>query len=121
MIEVLDDIKEPSTFFHDMNGTTMPIAVSQYVFFLFTPRENYEPFSFLLESMLIFYIPYSGEGRAYFLNASSQTTAAQALLSSNLVSIRYVDNYLRPTESYPANPNGSPCGIAGIDPSKPCT
>ena len=29
--------------------------------------------------------------------------------------MRYVDNYLRPTETYPANPNGSPSGIAGED------
>ena len=29
--------------------------------------------------------------------------------------MRYVDNYLRPTETYPSNPNGSPCGIAGED------
>lgn len=28
--------------------------------------------------------------------------------------MRYVNNYLRPTENYPANPNGSPCGIAGV-------
>ena len=40
MIEVLDDIKEPSPFFHEMKGTKMPIAVSQYVFFLYTFREN---------------------------------------------------------------------------------
>ena len=62
---------------------------------------------------------YSGEGRAHFLNATSQTAAAEALINSNLVSTRYVDNHLRPSESYPANPNGSPGGIAGIDPLLP--
>lgn len=34
--------------------------------------------------------------------------------------MRYVNNYLRPTETYPANPNGSPCGIAGaLNPPNP--
>ena len=42
MIEVLDDVKQPSTFFHEMKGTTMPIVISQYVL-LFTFREDYDP------------------------------------------------------------------------------
>jgi phosphoribosylformylglycinamidine synthase len=28
--------------------------------------------------------------------------------------MRYVDNYLTPTERYPFNPNGSPQGITGV-------
>lgn len=59
-----------------------------------------------------------GEGRAYFsqnnTTSLSQSAAAEALLADNQVSIRYVDNYLQPTEQYPANPNGSPGGIAGV-------
>ena len=51
-----------------------------------------------------------GEGRATF----STPRAAQGLLDAGLVSVRYLDNYLRPTERYPANPNGSPLGIAGV-------
>ena len=53
MIEVLDDVKEPSPFFHDMKGTTMPIAVSQYVFFFLHPVETTTRSSLLLESILI--------------------------------------------------------------------
>lgn len=45
-----------------------------------------------------------GEGQATFSQAVDQ----------NLFSLRYVDNYLKPTERYPYNPNGSPQGIAGV-------
>jgi len=54
-----------------------------------------------------------GEGRASF-PTYSQTSSPETLLSQNFVPIRYVDNYLKPTESYPANPNGSALGIAGV-------
>ncbi|MCJ1473539.1 hypothetical protein MMC13_002190 [Lambiella insularis] len=51
-----------------------------------------------------------GEGRAKFSSAAT----ASAFLEQDLMSLRYIDNYLLPTEQYPANPNGSPQGIAGI-------
>ena len=51
-----------------------------------------------------------GEGRAKF----HQSTGAAQALHANLVPLRWVDNYGRPTETYPANPNGSPLGIAGL-------
>ena len=54
-----------------------------------------------------------GEGRASF-SPEPNTSTPESLLSQNLVPIRYVDNYLKPTEAYPANPNGSPLGIAGV-------
>jgi phosphoribosylformylglycinamidine synthase len=54
-----------------------------------------------------------GEGRASF-PSNSPSTAAEDLLAKDLISLRYVDNHLRPTERYPANPNGSPLGIAGV-------
>ncbi|KIY00204.1 uncharacterized protein Z520_03889 [Fonsecaea multimorphosa CBS 102226] len=38
----------------------------------------------------------------------------EALLEAGTVAVRYVDNYGKPTEKYPANPNGSPLGIAGV-------
>ena len=47
-----------------------------------------------------------GEGRALFTHGRSPAGA--------LVALRYVDNRGRPTERYPANPNGSPEGIAGV-------
>lgn len=54
-----------------------------------------------------------GEGRASF-PPDSRTSTPKNLLSQNLVPVRYVNNHLKPTESYPANPNGSPLGIAGV-------
>jgi phosphoribosylformylglycinamidine synthase len=47
-----------------------------------------------------------GEGRAVFADAAA---AAQAL-----VALRFVDNRGAATETYPANPNGSPAGITGL-------
>lgn len=51
-----------------------------------------------------------GEGRAEF----SGENGAQAALDAGVVGLRYVDNYGKATESYPANPNGSPMGITGL-------
>jgi phosphoribosylformylglycinamidine synthase len=50
-----------------------------------------------------------GEGRAEF-------TSEDALLSADreLATIRYVDNYGEIAQQYPANPNGSPLGLAGL-------
>ena len=53
-----------------------------------------------------------GEGRTSFNSPSSDS--AETLLERNVVSVRYVDNHLKPTERYPANPNGSPKGITGV-------
>jgi phosphoribosylformylglycinamidine synthase len=49
-----------------------------------------------------------GEGYAHFGN-DKRLKAAQPL-----VTLRYVDNYGQPTETYPLNPNGSPQGITGL-------
>ena len=51
-----------------------------------------------------------GEGRAEFTGQSQLTE----LESSGAVALRYVDNFGKVTETYPANPNGSPDGITGI-------
>ena len=51
-----------------------------------------------------------GEGRAKF----ARTDGAEQLLTSGRVPLRFVDNHERATDRYPANPNGSPLGIAGI-------
>jgi phosphoribosylformylglycinamidine synthase len=53
-----------------------------------------------------------GEGRAQF--PSNGASTAQTLIDQGLVSVRYLDNYQKPTERYPFNPNGSPQGIAGV-------
>ncbi|SUX84440.1 phosphoribosylformylglycinamidine synthase [Citrobacter koseri] len=36
------------------------------------------------------------------------------LESKGLVALRYVDNFGKVTENYPANPNGSPNGITAV-------
>jgi phosphoribosylformylglycinamidine synthase len=51
-----------------------------------------------------------GEGRAAFRHPSD----LQALNEAQMIPIRYVDNYGKVTTKYPANPNGSPEGIAGV-------
>ena len=50
-----------------------------------------------------------GEGRAQF--ASDE---AQAACERDSACVRYVDNRGEPARQYPANPNGSPRGIAGL-------
>ena len=51
-----------------------------------------------------------GEGRAEFAHDASLT----ALLAANQVGFRYVNNSGGLAERYPANPNGSPQGIAAV-------
>ncbi|TWI58731.1 phosphoribosylformylglycinamidine synthase [Pseudomonas duriflava] len=51
-----------------------------------------------------------GEGHAEYKDAA----ALQASDASGTVSLRFVDNHGRVTETYPANPNGSPLGITGL-------
>ncbi len=51
-----------------------------------------------------------GEGRAQFRSDDALTKARQ----SGTVALRYIDNHLKVTDRYPANPNGSPDGIAGL-------
>jgi phosphoribosylformylglycinamidine synthase len=50
-----------------------------------------------------------GEGRAEFADLSQ----LHGLQQSGKVALQFIDNTLSPTEQYPANPNGSPFGIAG--------
>jgi phosphoribosylformylglycinamidine synthase len=51
-----------------------------------------------------------GEGRAEFRDLEHEG----ACLEAQLVWLRYLDNHGRVATSYPANPNGSPDGIAGL-------
>ncbi|MGD8976431.1 MAG: phosphoribosylformylglycinamidine synthase [Gammaproteobacteria bacterium] len=51
-----------------------------------------------------------GEGRAEFADADHH----QRCLESGTVALSYVDNYGKTASTYPANPNGSPDGIAGL-------
>jgi len=51
-----------------------------------------------------------GEGRAQF----DHDKDLKKMLEEHLITLRYVDNYGKVTETYPANPNGSPLGITGL-------
>jgi phosphoribosylformylglycinamidine synthase len=51
-----------------------------------------------------------GEGRAEFASQQGPISALQ----KSAVALQYVDNYGNVTQQYPANPNGSPLGIAGL-------
>ncbi|MGI0115816.1 phosphoribosylformylglycinamidine synthase [Zooshikella sp. RANM57] len=69
--------------------------------------------SILLADMENSFLPIAvahGEGFAEF----ASDHARQQAESEGIVSLRYVDNYGKVTEQYPANPNGSPQGITGL-------
>ena len=51
-----------------------------------------------------------GEGYAEFAN----TEALKRCNESGTVAVRFIDNSLNVTDSYPANPNGSPLGITAV-------
>jgi len=51
-----------------------------------------------------------GEGYAEFANADALATCD----NSGTVAMRFIDNHLNATETYPANPNGSPLGITSV-------
>jgi phosphoribosylformylglycinamidine synthase len=84
-LSLVEVLPSPSLFLKDMAGSRLPIAVAH------------------------------GEGRAVFNNGKGKNgEGEQSALDAGLVTLRYVDNYGNPTESYPANPNGSPQGITGL-------
>ncbi|MFC6377854.1 phosphoribosylformylglycinamidine synthase [Tatumella terrea] len=79
----------------------------------FSLTEVAESPSLLLSGMAGSRMPIAvshGEGFAEF-SGQAQLDALQA---AGLVALRYVDNYGQPTETYPANPNGSPQGITAV-------
>ena len=54
-----------------------------------------------------------GEGRACF-SPTGASSSPQSLIDQGLVSLRYTDNSLKPTERFPYNPSGSSLGITGV-------
>ncbi|MDN5872544.1 MAG: phosphoribosylformylglycinamidine synthase, partial [Nitrococcus sp.] len=69
--------------------------------------------SIFLEGMAGSRLPIAvahGEGRALF----DTEQGAQRALVAGAAAMRFVDNYGRPSERYPANPNGSPLGVTGF-------
>jgi phosphoribosylformylglycinamidine synthase len=51
-----------------------------------------------------------GEGRPEFATEHG----FEQLVAANLMALRFVDNYGRVAERYPANPNGAPGGLTGV-------
>lgn len=51
-----------------------------------------------------------GEGRAEFASVAQR----QQLQAQAQTALQFIDHRLQPTEAYPANPNGSASGIAGV-------
>src|SRR5271167_4376727 len=51
-----------------------------------------------------------GEGQAEFDSGSG----AARLIAEGLATLQYVDSHDQPTQDYPANPNGSAMGLAGL-------
>lgn len=51
-----------------------------------------------------------GEGRAEFMNDRTQEAAE----ANGQIALRFVDNRGEVAMRYPANPNGSPGGVAGL-------
>ncbi len=69
--------------------------------------------SILLADMAGSHLPIAvahGEGRVEFAGAGARS----ACEGSETVALRYLENDLSVAERYPANPNGSPGGIAGL-------
>jgi phosphoribosylformylglycinamidine synthase len=69
--------------------------------------------SVLLSDMADSHLPIvvaHGEGRAQFADGGEQA----ACEAGGAVALRYLENDLSVAQSYPANPNGSPAGIAGL-------
>ena len=69
--------------------------------------------SILMQGMAGSHMPIAvahGEGRAEFADLAAQ----QASLESGTIALTYVESDLQVASRYPANPNGSPAGIAGL-------
>ncbi|MYA31231.1 MAG: phosphoribosylformylglycinamidine synthase [Gammaproteobacteria bacterium] len=63
-----------------------------------------------MEGSLLMIATSHGEGRAEFTTRRQR----RACEESSLAACRFVDGHGTPTELYPANPNGSPGGLAGL-------
>jgi phosphoribosylformylglycinamidine synthase len=93
MVEVQ---QSPSILFDGMEGSRMPIVVAH--------GEGYADFGSDIT-------PASGHESSPKLRFGN---AKKLKAAQPLVTLRYVDNYGKPTETYPLNPNGSPQGITGL-------
>lgn len=79
----------------------------------FSLVEIQESPSLLLNGMAGSHMPIAvshGEGRVEVKDHQQ----LEALQQNQLVALRYIDNFGQVTETYPANPNGSPSGITAV-------
>jgi phosphoribosylformylglycinamidine synthase len=81
------------------------------------PSSSSVLFAGMVDSVLPIVVAH-GEGRAEFAGTAGDPAAARAaaqrLVDSGRMPLCFIDNQERVTERYPANPNGSALGIAGI-------
>jgi len=73
------------------------------------PQSNSALFAGMHGSVLPIAVAH-GEGQAEFDSGSG----AARLIAEGLATLQYVDSHDQPTEDYPANPNGSAMGLAGL-------
>jgi phosphoribosylformylglycinamidine synthase len=108
MVEVVDS---KSIFLQDMAGSRLPIVVSHGEGRAQFSKASLERISEkgMADSRLPNVVS-EGKGRAQGKTSLEQ----KRVIDNDLVALRYVDNYGQVTESYPANPNGSPLGITGV-------
>jgi phosphoribosylformylglycinamidine synthase len=104
MVKISDPVAAngmtPSVFFNGMNGSSLPIAVAHG-----EGRASFTTDPTTSASV----VPHGGNRK------SIEAQLAHDFCYANLAPVRYVDNKsLAPTTEYPANPNGSPGGIAGV-------
>lgn len=118
MVEVMDPPSQtPSVFLHGMHGSKLPIVTAHGEGRAsFSPTGTYrprcrEPWCTTGRSSRVLFTSTRANLVANMLPGSS---SPQSLVDRGLVSMRYVDNYLQPTERYPYNPNGSPLGVSGV-------
>jgi phosphoribosylformylglycinamidine synthase len=82
---VMVEIAEsPSIFMAGMEGSQLPVVVSH------------------------------GEGRAVFADAAAMPEKSALVIRREMAALRYIDNHGAVAATYPANPNGSPDGLAGV-------
>ncbi len=83
-LSLVEVLDSPSLFLRGMAGSRLPIAVAH------------------------------GEGFANFNPQQGGRGDAAQLQAQGLQTLRFVDNHGQATQSYPANPNGSPGGLTGV-------
>ena len=74
-------------------------------------EKNNSPFFLGMEGSILPIAVAHGEGKAQFRDDKALKNA----IKTNIISLKYVDNYNDGTLRYPYNPNGSELGITGLN------